>query len=105
MISKIMQGAPSKKFSNSWRMAKRLELIEEWLSSHREITFKHIQRTGNKVANLLANIRVNCELELRSGPISSLVSEAQLMEFNNLVKNDLKQGEENRPDAGDLRSY
>lgn len=100
-----MQGAPLEKVSSSWRLAERLELIEEWISSHRAITFKHIRRNGNKVADLLANIGVNCELELCSGPLSSLVSEAQLMEFNNLVKNDLKQGEENRPDAGDLQSY
>lgn len=58
MVSKILQGTPSSKVSNSWRMAKRLELIECWLSSHRAVTLKDIHREGNKVMDLLANIGV-----------------------------------------------
>ena len=34
MVNKIMQGTPSSKVSNSWRMVKRFELIENWLYSH-----------------------------------------------------------------------
>lgn len=80
MVSKILQGTPSSKVSNSWRMVKRLELIEGWLSSHRAITLKHIRWEGNKVANLLANIGVECGLDLHVGSISRLVSESQLLD-------------------------
>ena len=41
MVSKIMQGTPSHKVSKSWRMAKRIELIDIWLPRHRAIYIKH----------------------------------------------------------------
>lgn len=68
MVSKIMQGTPSSKVSNSWRMAKRLELIDFWLSHHRVITLKHICQEGNKVADILANLGVECGLDLHTQP-------------------------------------
>lgn len=70
MASKTLQGSPSCEVSNRWRMAKRLELIECWLNSHRAITLKHICREGNKVADLLANMGVDCRVELHAGPIT-----------------------------------
>lgn len=84
-----MQGTPSGKVNSSWKMAKPLELIEIWLSSHRAITLKHIRREGNKVADLLANIGVESELELHTGSICRLSSESQLKEYQNLVKNEM----------------
>lgn len=97
MVIKILQGTPSSKLSSSWRMAKRLELIEFWLIHNRAITLKHIQREGNKVADLLANIRVDCGVILRTGSTSGIASATQLLDFQNIVK---KEGEE-PPDAGE----
>jgi len=90
MVTKIMQGTPSSKVSNSWRMEKQLELIEIWLSSHRAITLKHIHMEGNKVADLLANIGVESGLDLHIGSISRLASKTQLMDYQNIVKNEMK---------------
>jgi len=53
MVTKILQGSSSGKVSNSWRMAKRLELIECWLSSNRAITLKHTRREGIKLRTYL----------------------------------------------------
>lgn len=83
-------------------MAKRLELIECWLSSHRAVTLKHIRKEGNKVADLLANMGVDCRVELHAGPISSLASESQLSDYNNLVKKEMHQEEGEHPAAGEI---
>ncbi len=90
MVNKIMQGTPSSKVSNNWRMAKRLELIEIWLSYHRAITLKHIRWEGNKVADLLANIGVESGMDIHTGSLSMLATEIQSMEYQNLVKNEMK---------------
>lgn len=63
MMNKMMQGTPSSKIGNSWRLAERLELVEDWLRAHRAVNFKHIHQEGNKVQNLLANIRVESKLK------------------------------------------
>lgn len=81
MVIKIMQGTPSSKVSSSWRMAKRLELIEIRLIHHRAITLKHIRREGNKVADLLANIGLECGVNIHTGSISGLASNSQLQDF------------------------
>lgn len=105
MVIKIMQGTSSSKVSNSWRMAKRLELIKIWLFSHRAITLKHIRWEGNKVADLLANIGVESGLDLHIGSISRLAFEIQLMEYQNIVKKEMKQGGEEHGDAGETRTH
>lgn len=89
MITKIMQVTSSHKVGNSWRMDKRLELIECWLFSHREVTLKNIRREGKKVADLLANIGVECGVNLHARSLSRLASESQLLDYKNLVKNEM----------------
>jgi len=101
MVIEIMQDTPSSKVSSSWRMARRLELIETWLIHHRVITLKHIRRDGNKVANLLANFGVECGVNLHTGSITGLVSNSQLKDFQNNVKKEMMQEGEEHPDAGD----
>lgn len=100
MVSNILQGSPSSKISNSWRMAQRLQHIECWFSSHRAVSLKHIRREGNKVVDLLANMGVDCGKYLHVGPLSNLASESQLLNFNNLVQKDMPQKEEIPPDVG-----
>lgn len=83
-------------------MAKRLELIECWLFSYRAVTLKHIRIEGNKVADLLANIGVECGVNLHAGSLSRLASKSQLMDYKNLVKNEMYQEGEAHPDAGEI---
>jgi len=51
----IQAGSPVAKIASSWRLLSRLEKMEERLQTPRTITFKHIRRTANKVANRMAN--------------------------------------------------
>jgi len=93
----------SRKPSNNWRLVSRLELIEIWLSSHRAVNLKHICWDGNKVANLLANIGVESGRYLHTSLLSMLATEHQLLEYKELVKNEMAQEEEAHPDVGDHR--
>jgi len=81
-------------------MTQRLELIANWLSQHREISFKHTRREGNKLADFLANMRVECGLEFYEGSLSSIASEGQLSNYHTIVKNDMNQEADTHPDAG-----
>lgn len=86
-------------------MAKQLELIEIWLSSHRVITLKHICQEGNKVVDLMANIGVETGIDIHTGSLSRLATEIQSMEYQNLVKNEMKQGGEEHPNVGEIQGY
>lgn len=95
-----MQGSPIHKFNSSWRMAPRLELLNQWLSHHQAISFKHIRWEGNKLADFLANLGVDTEMDFFDGPLSSIASKNQLSEFHNIVKNDMYQKEATPLDEG-----
>jgi len=82
-------------------MENRLRAIERWFYSHRAITLKHIRREGNKVADLLANMGVDCGMHLYVVSLSRLATASQLLDFNNLVQKEMTQEEEFPPDAGD----
>lgn len=81
MVTKLMQGSPTHKVSNNWRMAQRLKLIDRWLSQHQAISFKHTKREGNKLADFLANIGVEMGVDLYAGSFSSVATKDQLSEF------------------------
>lgn len=86
-------------------MESRLKLIKIWLSSHKAINLKHIHREGNKVADLLANIGVESGTDLHTSTLSTLATEQQMMEYQELVKNEMAQEEEVHPEAGDLQEH
>eukprot|EP00253_Pinus_taeda_P022049 PITA_22049 len=56
---RIQAGTSAAKIASSWRLLSRLELLEERLRNPHSITFKHVKRTANKVADRLANQGVN----------------------------------------------
>lgn len=67
------------------------------------VTLKHIRREGNKVADLLANMGVDCGMHLHVGSISRLAFVSQLLDFNNLVHKEMPHVDEVSPDAGGTR--
>lgn len=101
MVNKILERSPSNKVGNNWRLAERLELIEVWLRTHRVVNFKHFHREGNKVADFLANIGVWSSTALNENTLSTIATEAQIKEFNELVKKEKAQEVGEHPDAGD----
>lgn len=85
MVNQILQGTPSYKLVSNSRLAERLELIEQFLSTNITVTFKHIQRDGNKVADLLANIGVDSGQILHTGSLSTIATASQIKDYNELV--------------------
>jgi len=62
-------------------------------------------REGNKLADFLANIGVEMEVDIYVSSLSSIATMDQLTEFQNIVKNDMLQEHEAHPDAGDSLKY
>jgi len=79
----------------------RLELIQQWLSTHKAVTFKHIRRDGNKVVDILVNIGVNSGLTLHAGSFNTISTALQLKDYNDLVQIEMVQGEETHLIASD----
>lgn len=102
MATRILQGSPSSKICNSWRMVQQLLHIERWISFNRAISFTHIRRDGNKVVDLLANLGVDSGRHLLVGSPTNLLSESQLPDFNNLVQEERPKPEDALPDPGDV---
>lgn len=100
MVTKILQGTPSSKVSNSWRWEIWLKLIEFWLSTHKTTNLQYIRREGNKVADLLENIGVESGKDLHTDNLSMLAIDQQILEYKDLVKREMTQEEEAHPDAG-----
>ena len=86
MINQILQGTPADKVASSWRLAERLEQIEQWLLIYREVTIRHIRQNGNKVAELLANIGVKSGNTLHVGALSTIANTQHLQDFNDSVQ-------------------
>lgn len=95
MVNQLLMGFSSSKVADSWRLMARLDLIADWLQQHRAISFKHVKRFGNKVANLLANKGVTSSQILTVGPLTILNDNNLIQECTNLVHEDNKP-----PDVG-----
>lgn len=78
-----------------------MEQVEQWLSTHRAVTLKHIRRDGNKIANLLANIGVDSGKTLHAGTLNSTATTPLLQDYNDLVQNEMAIEEETHSNLGD----
>lgn len=100
MASKLQQGSPVHKVSSSWRMATRLERLQQWIGHNQAISFKHIRREGNKLADFLANLGVDIGKDFFEGSLPCIASENQLSTFHSILTRDMQTREESHPDAG-----
>jgi len=96
MAKRLQNGSQAKKITNSWRLAARLEAIEQALRSNRAISFSHTKREGNKVTDLVANIGAIYDHNLITGTSTIITDNAQAREFEKLVQSDAAS-----PDVGD----
>jgi len=96
IANQILQRTPAHKVVSSGRLAAHLEHIEKWLLTNRAITFQHVKREGNKVADLLENMGVDSEIVLNASSFDILNDSSHLQECTDLVQNDAE-----LPDAGD----
>ena len=104
MALKIQQGSSIHKFSSSWRMATRLEGLQNWLQENRAISFKHIKREGNTLADFLANLGVDNGKDFFAGSIQGTATKDQLSNFHAILNKDMQKREESYPEAGNIRS-
>lgn len=95
MARRLQNGSQAGKITNSWRLAARLEAIEQALRSNRAITFTHTKREGNKVADFLANIGADNDQYLLTGTIAIISDISKAQELDRLI-----QSEAASPDAG-----
>ena len=86
--SQLQLDTPASKVATSWRLLTRLELIEQWLKTHHAISFKHIRRTANKVADFLANKGVTQSFSLYKGSFSNTNDVTLIHDFTHLVHKD-----------------
>lgn len=78
IANQIFQGTLSHKVASNWKLTVRVELTKKWLLTNTTITFQHIKREGNKVADLLANLGVDNELVLTVGSLDILNDNSHL---------------------------
>lgn len=97
MATRIQNGSQARKVASSWRLEARLNAIEQELFKNMAISFNHVRREGNKVADLLANIGVENEQSLLSGNTAIIPNNLQVQECEILI-----QGDASVPDAGDM---
>lgn len=88
MVQQIIQGTPVNKISCSLRLATRLQHIEKLLATNKAITFKNFKRNGNKVADLLANLRVVSDRTLYTGLLKIIKDATHKQEYTTLVQMD-----------------
>eukprot|EP00253_Pinus_taeda_P008595 PITA_08595 len=100
MVTKIQQGTEAQKVSRSWRMVTRLELLQSWLRDNRAITFNHIRREGNKLADFLANLGVDKGKDHFEGLLQGNVSETEWSTFQEILRKDTQSKTQDHPDAG-----
>eukprot|EP00253_Pinus_taeda_P006105 PITA_06105 len=96
IAKRIQAGAKAVKVAKSWRLLSRLEDLEEKLHTSLNITFHHVRRTANKVADRLANQGVSQSTPYFSGPLNTVENAQLKQDCISLVQKDLPS-----PDAGD----
>lgn len=96
MAKHLLNGSQAKKIATRWRLEARLKAMEQELLTNRAITFSHIKRYGNKVADFLVNVGVDNEHIIQIGTLDILTNDAQAQECNRLVQHDAIP-----PNAGD----
>jgi len=95
MANRIQNGSQTRKVAHSWRLEARLNSIERELLQNRALSFLHTKREGNKTADLLANLGVDCSLNLLSGKLDIIPNSQKAQECKRLIHSDA-----GFPDAG-----
>ena len=88
MVNQLLWGTNTAKVANSWRLAARTDRISNWLKSNREISFTHVKRESNKVADLLANFGADSTNTLIHGPLNIIHEREMLQNCTMLVHKD-----------------
>eukprot|EP00253_Pinus_taeda_P002560 PITA_02560 len=95
MATHIQNGSHTRKVAHSWRLEARLNNIDREMHQHRALSFLHTRREGNKTADLLANLGVECSRTLLTGNLDIIPNPQKAQECRSLIQSDVE-----FPDAG-----
>ena len=70
IANQLLWGADPNKVTHSWCLAARIDKISDWLHRNRVVSFTHVKREGNKVADFLANLGTESNNMLTYGALS-----------------------------------
>jgi len=93
--SRIQNGQAPSKVSNHWRLEGRLDRLGSIMNSKEAVSWSHVRRKGNKVADRLANLGVEAKHHFWHGPLRNLSNREAREECIRLLDQDGK-----HPDAG-----
>ena len=71
MARRLAYGRVSGQVATSWRLASRLAKLRSLIHSHPAVSFSHVRRDANRVADQLANAGVEGELGTQWGPLET----------------------------------
>lgn len=87
---RLHSGSSASNIASSWRLQSRLELIENSLKMPKDISFKHIRRTTNKVDDRLANKGALQTIPFYEGLLQHSNDAQLIQECTSLVQQDLQ---------------
>eukprot|EP00253_Pinus_taeda_P026720 PITA_26720 len=96
MATRIQNGSQTRKVAHSWRLEARLNNIEREMHYHRALSFLRTRREGNKTADLLANLGVDCSRTLLRGNLDIIPNFQKAQDCKSLIQSDAE-----FPDAGE----
>ena len=96
MASKLLHGSQVSKVATSWRLAHGINSLASLLQNMHAITFHHVRRKSNSLADFLANSGVNSPHSLVEGTLHDSLNEQIRTKCPHYTSSDLS-----RPDAGD----
>ena len=65
----LSNGRTSEKIYSSWHLASHLDTLRSLIAEYSMVSFSHVGRDANKVADLLANAAMDGGTEYRSGTL------------------------------------
>ena len=102
VTKRLASGQTTEKISPSWRLAYRLERLRVLLRAHPALSFHHVRREANKVADCLENSRVDCGVGLRCSRLEFFTEEGWAQQCQHMAIMDLNESirVEDHPDGG-----
>ena len=75
MAKKLSSGQSVEKITTGWKLSSRMETSRCLISAHSALSFSHVRRETNKVADLLANLGAEGGGALRIGNMEDFENE------------------------------
>ena len=59
MAQQMANGKPAEMVASSWRLVGRMEDLRSLIVAYMDLSFHHVRREANRVADLMANVGVS----------------------------------------------